>query len=87
MKAQKVLSSCFDTFLYSARRLMDSIVMKLKPDPGVSHEQFKVSVIGDFYHKSVGQEYKLYLFLLIGLFACIIKHTRALFNDSLLGNN
>lgn len=43
-KAQKVLSLCFESFLYSARFLMDSIVGKLKPDPGVSHEQFKGSL-------------------------------------------
>ena len=46
MKAQKVLASCFEGFMYSARFLMDSIVGHLKPDPQISHEQFKVSCQG-----------------------------------------
>ncbi len=42
-----MLFSCFNVFDYAARLVLPGVLEKLKDDPLVSHEQFKVSV---FYH-------------------------------------
>ena len=38
-----MLFACFDVFDYSARAILPAVLEKLKDDPGVSHEEFKVS--------------------------------------------
>lgn len=43
IKAQKMLFACFDIFDYSARAVLPGVLDKLKDDPVISHEQFKVS--------------------------------------------
>lgn len=42
IKAQKVLSSCVESFLYAGRKILPDILAFFKSDSGVSHEQFKV---------------------------------------------
>lgn len=42
VQAQKVLSSCVDSFLYAGRKILPDILAFLKSDSGISHEQFKV---------------------------------------------
>ena len=37
-----MLFGCFDAFDYSARSILPDILDKLKDDPAVSHEEFKV---------------------------------------------
>ena len=41
-----MLFACFDMFDYSARAVLPDVLKKLKDDPDVSHEAFKVSYVG-----------------------------------------
>ena len=43
MKAQSVLSSCVDSYLYAGRKILPDILPYLKSESDISHEQFKVT--------------------------------------------
>ena len=43
-----MLFACFDVFDYSARAVLPAVLDKLKDDPGVSHEAFKVCDFNPF---------------------------------------
>ena len=42
MDTQKSLSLCVELYDYAARSILPSLLVKLKDDPDISHEELKV---------------------------------------------